>query len=66
MEDRRLETAHLDTPRWSQPRWSQMTERAWDLSRQAQRFVHDRPLQAIALTIGVGFVVGKILSGRQE
>jgi ElaB/YqjD/DUF883 family membrane-anchored ribosome-binding protein len=61
MEDRRLETARLDTPRWSQ-----MTERAWDLSRQAQRFVHARPLQTIALTIGVGFVVGKILSGREK
>ena len=61
MEDRRLETARLDTPRWSQ-----MTERVWDLSRRAQRFVHDRPLQAIALTIGLGFVVGKILSGREE
>jgi len=28
--------------------------------------VHDRPLQAIALTIGVGFVVGKILVGREN
>jgi ElaB/YqjD/DUF883 family membrane-anchored ribosome-binding protein len=61
MEDPRLETTRLDTPRWSQ-----ITERAGDLSRQAQRFVHDRPLQAIALTIGVGFVVGKILSGREK
>src|SRR5262249_61219992 len=48
------------------PRWNRMTDRAWDLSRLAQRFVHDRPLQAIALTIGVGFVVGKILSGREH
>jgi ElaB/YqjD/DUF883 family membrane-anchored ribosome-binding protein len=47
-------------------RWSRMTERAWDLSRQAQHFVHDRPLQAIALTVAVGFVVGKILSGREH
>jgi len=61
MEDRPLETARLNAPRWSQ-----MTERAWDLSRQAQRFVHNRPLQAIALTIGVGFVVGKLLSGREQ
>jgi ElaB/YqjD/DUF883 family membrane-anchored ribosome-binding protein len=28
---------------------------------QARRFVQDRPLQAIALTIGLGFVLGKIL-----
>jgi ElaB/YqjD/DUF883 family membrane-anchored ribosome-binding protein len=27
---------------------------------QARRFVQDRPLQAIALTIGLGFVLGKI------
>lgn len=54
MEDRRRTTV----------RWSQMRERARDLSHRAQRFLHDRPLQAIALTIGVGFVVGKILGGR--
>jgi ElaB/YqjD/DUF883 family membrane-anchored ribosome-binding protein len=29
--------------------------------QQARRFVQDRPLQAIALTIGLGFVLGKIL-----
>jgi len=28
---------------------------------QARRFVQERPLQAIALTIGLGFVLGKIL-----
>ena len=47
-------------------RWSQITDRARLLTRQARHFVHDRPLQAIALTIGVGYVVGKILSGREE
>ena len=31
---------------------------------QAKRFVQDRPLQAIALTIGLGFVLGKLLGGR--
>jgi ElaB/YqjD/DUF883 family membrane-anchored ribosome-binding protein len=46
--------------------WSRITDRARHLSRRARRFVHDRPLQAIALTIGVGFVVGKILVGRDE
>jgi ElaB/YqjD/DUF883 family membrane-anchored ribosome-binding protein len=54
MEDRHMEPA----------RWSQITERARHYSHRARRFVHDRPLQAIALTIGVGFVVGKFLGGR--
>jgi ElaB/YqjD/DUF883 family membrane-anchored ribosome-binding protein len=31
---------------------------------QARRFVRDRPLQAIALTVGLGFVLGKLLGGR--
>ena len=31
---------------------------------QARRFVQERPLQAIALTIGLGFVLGKLLGGR--
>lgn len=31
---------------------------------QARRFVQDRPLQAIALTVGIGFVLGKLLGGR--
>jgi ElaB/YqjD/DUF883 family membrane-anchored ribosome-binding protein len=30
----------------------------------ARRFVQERPLQAIALTIGLGFVLGKLLGGR--
>lgn len=28
---------------------------------QARRFVQDRPLQAIAVTIGLGFLLGKLL-----
>ena len=47
-------------------RWNQITTRARQLTGRARRFVHDRPLQAIALTIGVGFVVGKILVGREN
>jgi len=47
-------------------RWSVMAERARELPRQARRFVYDRPLQAIALTIGVGFLMGKIFGGRHE
>ena len=30
--------------------------------RDARRYVQDRPLQAIALTIGLGFVLGKLLA----
>jgi len=47
-------------------RWRDLTARAKDLTRRARRFVHDRPLQTIAVTIGVGFVVGKMLSSRAE
>jgi ElaB/YqjD/DUF883 family membrane-anchored ribosome-binding protein len=31
-------------------------------TRDAGRYVREHPLQAIALTIGVGFVLGKILA----
>jgi ElaB/YqjD/DUF883 family membrane-anchored ribosome-binding protein len=44
--------------------WTRIRQRAQHLTHRARRFVHERPLQAIALTIGVGFVVGKILSAR--
>jgi ElaB/YqjD/DUF883 family membrane-anchored ribosome-binding protein len=47
-------------------RWHQITTRARHLTHRARRFVHDRPLQTIALTIGVGFVVGKMLGGRAD
>ena len=56
MEERGIETT----------RWSQITARARHFTRRAQRFVHDRPLQAIVLTIGMGFVVGKIFAGRAD
>ena len=56
-----MDDGHLPTERWRV-----MAERARDLSRQAQRFVHDRPLQAVALTIGVGFILGKVFSARNE
>jgi len=45
--------------------WSRFSARAQHLTHRARRFVHDRPLQAIALTISVGFVVGKILSAGE-
>lgn len=31
-------------------------------TRDARRFVQQHPLQAVALTIGLGFVLGKILA----
>jgi ElaB/YqjD/DUF883 family membrane-anchored ribosome-binding protein len=37
-----------------------------DWMTQAREFVQDRPLQAIALTIGIGFVLGKLLGGRDD
>ena len=55
-----MEDAGMNTTRWNE-----ITARAQQLTGRARRFVHDRPLQAIALTIGVGFVVGKILAGRE-
>jgi ElaB/YqjD/DUF883 family membrane-anchored ribosome-binding protein len=33
---------------------------AW--MRDARRFMQDHPLQAVALTVGLGFVLGKILA----
>jgi ElaB/YqjD/DUF883 family membrane-anchored ribosome-binding protein len=33
---------------------------AW--MKDARRFVKDHPLQAVALTVGLGFVLGKILA----
>jgi ElaB/YqjD/DUF883 family membrane-anchored ribosome-binding protein len=47
-------------------RWTTVTERARHLTHRARRFVQERPLQAIALTVGLGFVVGKVLDGRDE
>jgi ElaB/YqjD/DUF883 family membrane-anchored ribosome-binding protein len=37
-----------------------------DWMDQARQFVQDRPLQAIALTIGLGFVLGKQFGGRDD
>ena len=59
-----MEDGHMETGPRSQI--DEVTGRARHYTRQAQRFVHDRPLQAIALSIGVGFVVGKLLGGRND
>ena len=40
--------------------WTGRPAEAW--VRDVQRFVKDYPLQAIAITIGLGFVLGKILA----
>jgi ElaB/YqjD/DUF883 family membrane-anchored ribosome-binding protein len=40
-----------------------MTGRSTDAwMRDARRFVQSHPLQAVAITVGLGFVLGKILS----
>jgi ElaB/YqjD/DUF883 family membrane-anchored ribosome-binding protein len=41
----------------------QITGRSMEsLTRDARQFVQQHPLQALALTIGLGFVLGKILA----
>jgi ElaB/YqjD/DUF883 family membrane-anchored ribosome-binding protein len=42
-------------------RMSRVTESMDSWSVQARRFVRERPLQSIALAIGVGYVLGKAL-----
>jgi ElaB/YqjD/DUF883 family membrane-anchored ribosome-binding protein len=40
-----------------------LTGRSTDVwMRDTRRFVQDHPLQAVAITIGLGFVLGKILA----
>ncbi len=40
----------------------QLTGRSMDAwTRDARHYVREHPLQAVALTIGLGFVLGKIL-----
>jgi ElaB/YqjD/DUF883 family membrane-anchored ribosome-binding protein len=56
----------MTSERRTDPRWTTVTARAQRLTRQARRFVQERPLQAIAITVGLGFVVGKILHGRED
>jgi ElaB/YqjD/DUF883 family membrane-anchored ribosome-binding protein len=60
------EAAAMETTPWSRisARAQHISARAQHLTHRTRRFVHDRPLQAIALTIAVGFVVGKLLSAR--
>jgi ElaB/YqjD/DUF883 family membrane-anchored ribosome-binding protein len=42
-----------------------LTGRSMDSwTRDARHYVREHPLQAIALTIGLGFLLGKILGGR--
>jgi ElaB/YqjD/DUF883 family membrane-anchored ribosome-binding protein len=40
-----------------------LTGRSTDVwMRDTRRFVQDHPLQAVAITVGLGFVLGKILT----
>jgi len=78
MDERRMDAMGDTAARAAssvQQRLNRVSQRAQDFAsdagdqmgpflEQARRFVQDRPLQAIALTIGVGFVLGKLLGGR--
>lgn len=47
---------------YAQEQVERLTGRSTDAwMRDARRFVQDHPLQAVALTVGLGFVLGKIL-----
>ena len=74
MDDRRLEsmsdTAQRNTRRLAseaQDMIGQQVERltgrpmdSW--MRDARRYVQDHPLQAVAVTIGLGFMLGKLMA----
>ena len=52
---------------YAQERAQEMVERytgrpAESWMRDARRFVQEHPLQAVAITVGLGFVLGKILA----
>jgi ElaB/YqjD/DUF883 family membrane-anchored ribosome-binding protein len=74
MDDRRLEslsdTAQRSTRRVADEaqdvlgdQVERLTGRPMDAwMRDARRYVQEHPLQAVALTIGLGFVLGKMLA----
>jgi ElaB/YqjD/DUF883 family membrane-anchored ribosome-binding protein len=74
MDDRRIEAMQSRLNRVSERAQDLASDTGAQLSElggsmrpymdQARRFVQERPLQAIALTIGLGFVLGKLLGGR--
>jgi ElaB/YqjD/DUF883 family membrane-anchored ribosome-binding protein len=77
MDERRLESVSGHAQEMTDRAGAYVQERARDMSEQverltgrsmeswtrdARRFVQQHPLQAVALTIGLGFVLGKILA----
>ena len=74
MDDRRLEslsdTAQRSTRRLAGEAQDMIGEQVERLTgrpvdswmRDARRYVQEHPLQAVAITIGLGFVLGKLLA----
>ena len=74
MDERRLESVSDTVPRGTRrlatetqdmigAQVERLTGRPVDSwMHDARRYVQDHPLQAIALTIGLGFVLGKVLA----
>jgi ElaB/YqjD/DUF883 family membrane-anchored ribosome-binding protein len=77
MDERRLESVSGHAQEMADRAGTYVQERARDMgeqverltgrsmeswTRDARRFVQQHPLQAVALTIGLGFVLGKILA----
>jgi len=77
MDERRLESVSGHAQEMTDRAGAYVQERARDMgeqverltgrsmeswTRDARRFVQQHPLQAVALTIGLGFVLGKILA----
>ena len=76
MDERRLESVSGQAQEMADRAGAYAQGRAHDMSeqverltgrsmeswtREARRFVQQHPLQAVAMTIGLGFVLGKIL-----
>jgi ElaB/YqjD/DUF883 family membrane-anchored ribosome-binding protein len=77
MDERRLESVSGQAQAMADRAGAYVHGRAHDMSeqverltgrsmeswtREARRYVQQHPLQAVALTIGLGFVLGKILA----
>ena len=74
MDERRLEsmsdTAQRNTRRLASEAQDMIGEQVERLTgrpmdtwmRDARRYVQDHPLQAVAVTIGLGFVLGKLMA----
>ena len=60
MNERRLESVSGHALSEQVERLTGRSMASW--TRDARRYVQQHPLQAVALTIGLGFVLGKILA----